>query len=332
MIAEELWTELERQRTAVPGLVRRRVGESTGRNLFLAVSHPALTRMLILAVEPAAATAVTEALETRALHTDVVPTDRGLVEIRVTLTAPEMARVFTPFVDDVLDSVGVAASDAEAVEAFLTRFLHWRRLLASTQPEGLGPQQAQGLYGELWVLRHILLDALGAPAAVQAWKAPEREDRDFASGNVAVEVKTTVRDNPLTVAISGERQLDLAAFSRLFLVALAIDGLRAGGGQTLNALVDDIMTAVASENDTLLLRDKLLDYGYASPHRPRYEAVRYSLRQVSVYEVRDGFPRILETDLQPGVGHVGYHLALPACEPWRSSVEELQHVLGASVT
>ena len=330
MIVEQLWTELESQRTALPGLVRRRVREDSDRNLFLGVTHPAMTRMLILVVDAGALRGITEDLSTRALRTEIVPVERGLVEVRVSLMAPEMARVFTPFVDDVLAAVGGAPSDSEAVQAFITRFSHWRRLLASTQPEGLGAMQAQGLYGELWALRHVVLAAVNGGTAIGGWHGPERLDRDFAIGGVAIEVKTTIRDNPLTVAITGERQLDLAAFSQLFLLALAIDALPAGGGQTLNALVDELLVVLPTENERLALRDKLLDYGYAPPHRERYAATRYSLREARAYEVREGFPRIVEADLLDGVGEVRYLVSLPACEPWRASIDDLKSVLRRS--
>lgn len=327
MIAEALWEELERQQPGTQGLVRRRVRDDSSRNLFVGVHHPDLVRTLIIAVSEAAAAQVLEPPVTRALRTDLALGDHGLVEIRVSLLAPEMARVFSPFVDDVVEAVADAASDAEAISNFMTRFSHWKRLLAGADSEGLGAQAAQGLYGELWTLRHLVLEPLGEAVALLAWHGPDRLDRDFAVGDLAAEVKTTVRDNPLAVAIAGERQLDLAAFSRMFLVALAIDALPAGGGQTLNDIVDELLQRLTPDSARMQFRDKLLEYGYVAAHRPRYDATHYSLRELAIFEVLPGFPRITEADVPSGVGDVRYLVSLPACEPWRRSAEALQRAL-----
>ncbi len=324
MSVEELWQELESQQAGLPGLARRRVREDSERNLFIGVHHPDLLRTLILAVDPAAVVHVEEPPTTRAMRTEIATGDGGQIELRVTLVISEMARVFTPFVDDVLDAVADAATDADAVDAFLVRFSHWKRLLAGPDSEGLGSVQAQGLYGELWTLRYVLFGAVPEAEVIAAWTGPDRQDRDFALGSLAIETKTTISDNPLTVAISNERQLDLAAFTRLFLVALALDALPSGGGQTLNELVDEIRSEFGSDEARLLFRDKLLSYGYAAAHRTKYDGTRYSLRELAIYEVKEGFPRLVEADMPGGVGEVRYLLALTACEPWRCAPEVLR--------
>src|SRR5438046_1335099 len=117
MITEEVWQELEKQHPAIPGLVRRRVREDSDRNLFLAVAHPSLQRALILGVAPDSAGDLPELPSTRALHTVVDSGPSGLVEVRVLLTAPEMARVFTPFADDVIEAVAGTKDDRGALQA-----------------------------------------------------------------------------------------------------------------------------------------------------------------------------------------------------------------------
>jgi hypothetical protein len=334
MIREELWAELADQKPATVGIVRRRVREDCARNVFVAVSHPNLQRMLILSVVPDAVAGISDPPRTRAVLTTIdTISARGLVDIRVTLTVPDMGKVFSPFVEDVVDAIARASSDAEAVASLLGRFEYWRRLLAAEDPEGLGRAAAQGLYGELWTLRHLVREPVGA-VAVEAWTGPTRDDIDFQWLDLALEVKTTIADNPPTVAISNERQLPVDRFDALYLVALSLDALAAGSGESLNDMVDGVMEGLASDLVRFTLRDKLLQYGYADVHRRKYDRPLYSVRELQVFRVEGAFPRLTEGTLPPGVGRVSYTLALNACDAWRSSAEDIKASLrrGAAST
>src|SRR4051794_18256312 len=130
MNAAELWPELENPQVG-PGIVRRRVRDDSDRNLFLGVRHPALERMLIINVPEEVAAGMAEPPTTTSLKTVFEPgPEAGTVDIRICLVIPEMARVFDPFVEDVIAAASAQATDAGAVDALLTRFAYWRRLLA----------------------------------------------------------------------------------------------------------------------------------------------------------------------------------------------------------
>jgi hypothetical protein len=75
------------------------------------------------------------------------------------------------------------------------------------------------------------------------------------------------------------------------------------------------------------MRDRLLEYGYADVHRYRYDHTRYTVRELWVLEVADGFPRITELDLPEGVGRVRYQLSLTACADWRRTPDDLRAAL-----
>ena len=53
----------------------------------------------------------------------------------------------------------------------------------------------------------------------------------------------------------------------------------------------------------------------------------YALRNADWFDVRDGFPRLVESDLPVGVGDVGYALALSACEDYRLGTDRVQELL-----
>jgi Putative PD-(D/E)XK family member, (DUF4420) len=332
MIPEELWRELETQSPPGVGIVRRRVRESSGRDIFIGVSYPHHERMLILSVAASVAAGVTTLPATRAIRSTIeeLP-DQGAAEIRVILKAPEMNAVFASFTDDVVDAIAQTPTDAAAVSVLASRFRHWQWLLAGQNPEGLSRVAAQGLYGELWSLSNVAFPALG-PTAVDGWTGPDRDDIDFQYQEVAFEVKTTVADNPPTIRISSERQLNPVLFGRLYLVALSLEQLRGGSGESLNYQVDRIRAQLTGTIQAVSFADKLLQCGYLTVHKDRYEMPRYAMRELAVFRITADFPRISEDSLPLGVGRVSYDLALAACEKWKTTPEMLTSELQSAGT
>lgn len=314
MDPDAIWTDLAAERPGSPGIVRRRLLPESRRNVFLGVGHPSGKRMLILAVAPAALAGVGELPGTGAVRTNLVEVSDHATEVRVELEMAEAAPVFTPFVKDVASCAAACADDAGAVSALVERFGYWRRLLSGELVSGLGADAAQGLWGELWVMRHVL-HAAWADEVVASWTGWERDDNDFRRSNVAVEVKTMRGDRPAVVKITAERQFDNPGGTWLYLLALAVDAHRHGAGESLPEMVaacrDTVTGAVLLDLD-----QRLLGWGYSDAHRQRYLDTRYTVRAPSAFEVRDGFPRIVEAGLPDGVGSVSYRLSLDACRPF----------------
>ena len=320
MIGEQVWVELEAETPQGSGIVRRRVREDSERNLFVGVAHPGGERVLELIVSTDAVGDVSLP-NTRGLKTSKGNEAAGEVELRIMLAAPEMAGVFTPFCDDVVQAVAAAEDDRVAVSTLLQRFAYWQRLFAA-EGGGLSSIEAQALFGELWVLEHIFLPLSGVQS-IEAWRGPDREDRDFLMSGLGIEVKTTRGDEPAAVTIANEAQLNVSGLAALYLVTVKLEVLRGGRGTTLNDSVTSIRDALVPEAVSQF-RDKLLRYGYVDQHSDRYSDVVYVIREVATFSVEDGFPRIVESDLTSGVGSVTYRLAIAACEPWRRTLDELR--------
>ena len=320
VISEQVWGNIEDQMPRGPGVVRRRVREDSERNLFVGLTYPGRERLLELVVS-AEVLGDVRLPSTRALRTVKEPGTTGEIEVRIILAAPEMADVFTPFCNDVIGAVVAAKDDRAAVSVLLERFAHWQRLFAS-EGGGLSSLDAQALFGELWVLEHLFMPPTGVQP-IEAWRGPDREDRDFLMSGLGIEVKTTRGDEPVAVTIANEGQLDAIGLDVLYLVTLKLEVLQGGKGTTLNDSVSSVRGALEPEA-VPQFRDKLLRYGYLDQHSVRYSDVVYVIREVAAFRVEEGFPRIVGRDLVSGVGSVTYRLGLSACEPWRRTLEELR--------
>jgi hypothetical protein len=324
--ALEVWDELIATGAPQKGLFRRRVLPRSSRDIFLATSHPSLERMLVFRVNPDAFDAITDMPSTRVIRTSLVNIDDAHTELRVSLAAPEMLRVFATFVEDVATYASVEPDDRGVLRAFTTRFAHWRRLLAGEATGGLSRDRAQGLWGELWVLKNVVL-VEHPELAVDFWTGADADDKDFRLPTVAVEVKTTRADAPHVMRINGEHQLEHpSGGGGLLLAVLEVESHEQGAGETLNDSVASIRSLLAGAA-VLRFDEKLLSYGYADAERALYEDLRYSLRQSAWHLVEPGFPRLTSEVLPEGIGRVTYLLSTDACAPWRIDQARLHELM-----
>jgi hypothetical protein len=186
----------------------------------------------------------------------------------------------------------------------------------------LSDEKQAGLFGELIVMRHLLTAGLPALSASSAWTGPLGAHQDFQYEGSSIEVKGSRQTQPTTVRISSERQLDATGMKRLFLVHVGLDPRLDGVGDSLPSLVDSVRQLCGRESNAgLVLDDRLIAYGYLDVHAPRYEPLSFTVRNLDAFEVLEGFPRIVECDVPPGVGEVSYLLALSACEGFRVTPE-----------
>lgn len=209
-------------------------------------------------------------------------------------------------------SVPVGRALAECMEEF-------RRLLSGDQGEATSEEI--GLLGELIALRAMVTSS---PGLADAWMGPSKGRHDFRRGNVAVEVKTTLRSaaSGRTVRISDLDQLEPPEGGRLFLHLIRLENVQ-NGDLSIDRLVEEIgrhldSTTLANFERTILSME-------VAPLAARRT---YSLRESATFEVRQGFPAITRSHLiggclVPGVTKVSYNLALENAAEFQTSFDEV---------
>lgn len=316
---DELWEVLasECDTGVAPGsIVRRRILPEESPNIFLAIEYPSKARLLLIDVRsdvvPHAQQLPTG--EGFSVGQIAVPeADSNLVTLALGLTDPRYSDIFTVLVKDVVASVVRAFDDRKIVDEFISRLFAWQRFLASHGPDGLSREAQQGLYGELYCLRTTLLPALDAHSAVSAWTGPSGAVHDFQRPQCAVEVKTSSGKQMQTIRVSDERQLDSAHVSDLWLSHLSLD-ISMVDGESLNDIVASLRESFGANNLAQQAFDeRLWQVGYLDQHADRYEPTKYHIRAYMMFHVREGFPRIVESDLRPGVGDVRYAVSVAEC-------------------
>jgi len=325
----DIWHELNSE-DSTAGYAVRRIAEASPRDIFLAIRNPGQERRLLLCFGAVDAPDGLSAVDLRGVilrvGTSPYRPDMYRTAVELTLSQRTYESIFDALVADLVAMANSVDGEADAIRVVFGRLRAWQRLLERTPVEGLGPERQRGLYGELWVLKNLIAPTVGFSAAIESWSGPMGTDQDFQYAGFAGEVKTTISHNPQRIRISSERQLDPTGIDRLALIHLSLDA-RQGSGETLPDLVETVWDAALASGTLEEFQQRLFLADYLSIHAERYGETGYTLRDHNILNVAGEFPRIIESDVSPGIGDVHYSIAISACLEYRISNEDFQGFL-----
>ncbi len=322
-VLHQTWSAILAEQVYAEGFYHRRIPLPAHWPAHAGIRYPQKSRLLILEVEKQAIRATRLKDETKGYSIDIVPdagNRAGRVSILILETSGAYKEIFSIFCSDVLSHWCPHTEIADAIKALEQRLGCWRTFFQRGSPSGLGRDEYIGLYGELSYIESGLLSGVPAPIMVQSWKAPKGSNQDFLFGTIAVEVKTTTGNDIDTVTISNARQLDRTGLQRLLLIRFAFD-FREGSGETLPQLVSRLKERLSTVSIEAFnsFCDRLLEAGFIENNHNHHAAWGFTRRNVATYDVIDGFPSLVESQLQPGISDVSYSLNLCAAEVYRIS-------------
>ncbi len=255
------------------------------------------------------------------LLVESMPTEDHIGErILIRLADCSLREIYLRFCLDIVAATQSADSVEEAVQRFLVRTWRWHRLLRNGFDDGLTKEEQKGLIGELCVLEHQLLPVINPVKAIQAWIGPTGASIDFQVGWIGIESKTYSPRNP-KLRISSEEQLDTSNTTRLFLYTTEITE---SPTESASVSVSDVASRVRDIVETLnpagvfQFEERLSATGF--DWTDDYSTSRFLIGNASLFEVIDGFPRIIPTSLTPGVEDVKYSIALHQCQSFRIEI------------
>ena len=179
-------------------------------------------------------------------------------------------------------------------------------------------EDSLGLFGELVFLSRWLSPA----KAMNYWMGPYADRHDFVSTEASVEVKTsrTSGDGHVRHKISSLDQLSDPETGTLYLYSLQVVKDRLAS-DSLISLTSEIEMTLENDTSLLLLFRELLAMRNYTP-LARIATNTYRIVGESLYQVKDGFPRlthdIVDKFIVPnGVVNITYELETAACEAYK---------------
>lgn len=237
-------------------------------------------------------------------------------ELHLVLAKAQDVDIFALLCKDLITFTSGAQSDADCIELLCTRLLKWQRLFIRGGPRFLDAHEIRGLFAELSFLQMELLPRFGTEA-VLTWKGPSGFPQDFATDNKVFEIKSHLIGSPQSVRISSPSQLWVDS-SDLYLCVYHLAEVSADG-KCLGTLVDELSNALgASASATEDFEEKLASLGYLD--LPEYRSQMFTLVKLDTFTVANDFPRIIPSELMPGIQEVTYSIQLAAMSPFESTI------------
>jgi hypothetical protein len=233
------------------------------------------------------------------------------------LNEPSAFGEFVAMSRDLARSSHSYASERAALEAFIGGVDRWRRLFHPMRANLLSESRLRGLTAELVVMLNLLSPHKKWTELIHGWAGPFGADQDFQlAAGLFLEVKSTHAGSQ-SVKISSLTQLQQFG-SRLVLALVPVDRdvETTTGVVTLPQLCSSIEASIGMQLD---LRDefrgRLREVGF-DPMEPAYQDLWFRLGEITLFDVVDGFPRLLKIDVAPGVVDAEYAISLGALEPY----------------
>lgn len=229
---------------------------------------------------------------------------------------PSHEQVFTPFCRDIVDAVVCQAR--EPWKAVAATIRAWQSAWKPVRP-AMDKTVQVGLFGELLVLRSLMIPALG-PAAIDQWSGPESERHDFVGERLHIEVKTTRKSRP-EHEISRLDQLRTPPGCLLLFVSVQLEE-SLGGNESLATQLDAIVDLLRLDAAALdWFMTKMANMGWSEEMRNSGELLRFFVHSAEVYAVDEDFPR-LPDNFQPPSGVVSVKYAIDLANLPSLGVEE----------
>lgn len=258
------------------------------------------------------------------------PASQGRNNLSIVLKSKENKEIFLHLCNDIMQSTTDCSDEKAALAVLIRRTWRWHRMLKREAEKKLGPEAQKGLIGELWFLQNFLLTKYTPGEALGFWLGPEGAPKDFAIGNVSVEVKARRGGARPYVSISSEHQLDDSSEDQLYLFVLEVnpDAANSPDSFNLNQFVNGILAEIEQRDAGVVgpFEAKLMEAGYDEEHD--YGDHTWIIGGSQFFLVGEGFPRICGSTLPSGIQGVAYKLEMKECQSFVAEADNFNEYLG----
>ena len=194
----------------------------------------------------------------------------------------------------------------------INTYYKWSEFFSDIKSDRLSSDIIKGIFGELIVLKTLLLDtkSIYINDLLNSWIGPYDRGHDFELDTRDLEVKT--KDiSKLDIRISSEYQLETANGKQLELVVVSVI-VDPSEGVSIRELFTEIKDIVISKfGDTLILIKAIQQKGITPNNIHIYDNFRFKLKTINSYSCDNiNFPKIIKTNIPKEITGVSYNIRI----------------------
>jgi hypothetical protein len=238
------------------------------------------------------------------------------------LASEDYFDVFVTLCNDVYKSLEQSKNQEDLIKRYYSRISAWKLFFAKTREGILSQRRRLGLYAELHFIIEKLIPAYGIDF-LEFWTGPEGKPHDFEMGKLGIEIKASSGKKGHKVNISNEKQLDDDGLNDLYLHFSSVSE-KNNFPATIPQAINNIKQVLAINESTLLaFEEKIIGVGYNYMYEDKYNKFGYKIHESRLFQVKEGFPRIISKNIPNGCGGIKYTVELSACAEFEIDLDAL---------
>jgi hypothetical protein len=238
------------------------------------------------------------------------------------LISEDYFEVFVSLCNDVFKSLEKSKNQEDLIKRYYSRISAWKLFFAKSRDGVLSQRRRIGLYAEL----HFIIDKLIPEYGVdflEYWTGPDGKPHDFEMGKLGIEIKASSGKKGHKVTISNEKQLDDDGLDDLYLHFSAVSE-KNNFPATIPEVINNIKQVLSVDESALLsFEEKIISVGYNYMYEDKYNKFGYRIHESRLFQVKEGFPRIISENVPNGCGGIKYHVELSACAEFEIELAKL---------
>lgn len=232
------------------------------------------------------------------------------------LLQSDATSVFYAFCENIVSSIISIADETTALDILKKRFITWKTMFKQVLVQDVTRDVIQGLFGELYFLKNVMLEKYSPKETVGAWSGSDLKSKDYAIGKEWYEIKT-VGANTSKVHISSLAQLSSIYPGHLVVIKVeAMSEEFVAEDDSINSLMKNILGKL---NDEILEEQFLTKiHSVVGEMSNRVLNAKFSVKSVNSYLVDNAFPRLIESSIPYSeIEDIEYSLNIHAIEKYK---------------